>query len=335
MALRPLRSVGRNDAKAQGAGAAASARTAATLATSDRRAADVLRRLELDVTQRLDGILHGDYRGLVPGHGSEPGEAREYQAGDDVRRIDWSVTARMNSPHIRESVADRELETWIVADRSASLDFGTVTWEKRDLVLAASAGVGFLTSRGGNRIGGVVAGSDGVTTVPARQGRKHLLALLHQIQQAARADAAPSMDIGDMLRRAAAVSRRRSLVVVISDWLDDPETWRHPLAILGVRHEVLCIEVVDPRELELPKVGVLTLIDTESGRTREIDTNNKGLRDRYAAAAVDQRSAISMAIAGSGAHHLQLRTDTDWLMDLARHVSSNRRRQANTGGRTR
>ncbi|MBX7070524.1 MAG: DUF58 domain-containing protein [Microthrixaceae bacterium] len=298
----------------------------------DRRSADVLRRLEIDVNRRLDGILHGDHRGLVPGHGSEPGEAREYQAGDDVRRIDWNVTARMNDPHIRESVADRELETWIVADRSASLDFGTVTWEKRDLVLAAAAGVGFLTSRGGNRIGAIVSGSDGVVTVPARQGRKHLLSVLHQIQGATRADAAPPMDLAGILKRAASVSRRRSLVVVISDWLDEPESWRHALATLGVRHEVLCIEVVDPRELALPKVGVLTLIDTETGRTREIDTNNKGLRERYAAAAADQRAAIHLAIAGTGAHHLRLRTDSDWLLDLARHVASTKRRQANVGG---
>jgi uncharacterized protein (DUF58 family) len=298
----------------------------------DRRAADVLRRLELDVTRRLDGILHGDHRGLVPGHGSEPGEAREYQAGDDVRRIDWNVTARMSTPHIRESIADRELETWIVADRSASLDFGTVTWEKRDLVLAAAAGVGFLTSRGGNRIGAVISGSHGAVTVPARQGRKHLLSILHQIQGAPRADAAPAADLAATLKRAASVSRRRSLVVVISDWLEDPETWRHALATLSVRHEVLAVEVLDPRELDLPKMGVLTLIDTESGRTREIDTNNRGLRERYAAAAAEQRSDIRLAIAGSGAHHLQLRTDRDWLLDLARHVASTKRRQANVGG---
>lgn len=298
----------------------------------DRRAADVLRRLELDVTRRLDGILHGDHRGLVPGHGSEPGEAREYQAGDDVRRIDWNVTARMNAPHIRESIADRELETWIVADRSASLDFGTVTWEKRDLVLAAAAGVGFLTSRGGNRIGAVISGGDGAVTVPARQGRKHLLSILHQIQGAPRSDAAPEDDLAATLKRAASVSRRRSLVVVISDWLDDPEAWRHALATLSVRHEVLAVEVLDPRELDLPKMGILTLIDTETGRTREIDTNNRGLRERYAVAAAAQRSDIRLAIAGSGAHHLQLRTDTDWLLDLARHVASTKRRQANVGG---
>ena len=147
------------------------AATAPTGAPSDARAAEVLRRLEIDVTHRLDGILHGNFQGLVPGHGSEPGEAREYQPGDDVRRIDWNVTARTNHAHIRETIADRELETWIVADRSASLDFGTHTWEKRDLVLAASAGVGFLTARGGNRIGAVVSTDSGIATLKPGETR--------------------------------------------------------------------------------------------------------------------------------------------------------------------
>jgi len=295
------------------------------------RTAEVLRRLELDVTRRLDGILHGEHRGLVPGHGSEPGEAREYQPGDDVRRIDWNVTARQNHPHLRETVADRELEAWIVADRSASLDFGTAAVEKRDLVLAAAAGVGFLTAQGGNRIGAVVSGSEGLTTLPARQGRKHLLAALDRIANAARADARPANGLGAVLRHTASVARRRGLVVVISDFLDPPERWRHELATLVVRHEVLCIEVVDPRELELPAVGILQLVDPESGATIEVDTNRRSTRERYATAAAEQRRAIARAITGAGAAHLQLRTDRDWLLDLARHVTSRRRRTANVG----
>ena len=298
----------------------------------DAKLSAALRTLELTVKRKLDGVLQGNHLGLIPGPGSEPGESRLYQPGDDVRRMDWSVTARTTHPHVRQMIADRELETWLVIDMSASLDFGTTGCEKRDLVVAAAAAITYLNSGGGNRIGAIVSGSDGVVTVPARQGRKHLLSVLHQIQGATRADAAPPMDLAGILKRAASVSRRRSLVVVISDWLDEPESWRHALATLGVRHEVLCIEVVDPRELALPKVGVLTLIDTETGRTREIDTNNKGLRERYAAAAADQRAAIHLAIAGTGAHHLRLRTDSDWLLDLARHVASTKRRQANVGG---
>lgn len=298
--------------------------------------AAVLRRLELTITRRLDGILHGDHRGLVPGHGSEPGEARLYEPGDDVRRIDWNVTARTNQPHLRESIADRELEAWIVADRSASTEFGTTEVEKSDLALAAAAAVGFMNNRGGNRLGALVAGAGHAHVVPARQGRAHLLAVLKGIQEAGRGSSSGGADdelhfLGDALRRLGGVAKRRGFVVVISDFLDDLDSWRRPLAALGVRHEVLCIEVVDPRELELPAVGVLTLIDAETGRRREINTTSRSLRERYRTAAAEQRAGIASAIRGAGADHLQLRTDRDWLVDLARHVTGRRHRSAYSG----
>lgn len=294
------------------------------------RAQMVLRRLELDVTRRLDGILHGDYAGLVPGHGSEPGEARPYQPGDDVRRIDWSVTARTNELHTRETVADRELETWLAVDRSASLSFGTADLEKSDLILAAAAGVGFLTNRGGNRIGAVIAG-DQMRTVPARQGRSHLLALLAEIQRCGGTDRVATTPLAAVLKRTAAVAHRRGLVVALSDWLDEPSSWSHQLGVLAARHQVLAVEVVDPRELELPSAGILTVIDTETGAVRDIDTGSRRVRQRYAEAAEHQRREIAAAIASSGAEHLQLRTDRDWLGDLARYVMTRRRLRANVG----
>ncbi len=295
----------------------------------------VLRRLELDVNRRLDGILHGDHRGLVPGHGSEPGEARPYQAGDDVRRIDWNVTARTNSLHLRETIADRELECWLFVDRSASLAFGSTDRQKADVVLAAAAGVGILTSRGGNRIGGLIVGTHGATVVPARQGRAHLLALLAAISHASGTDGPSSLSLGDSLDRLAGMTRRRGLVVVLSDFLDEPERWRHQLGALSHRHQVMCVEVVDPRELELPDSGTLTVIDTETGRVREVDTRSRKVRDRYAAAASEQRRAIGAAIRGASAEHLVLRTDQDWILTLARFVVGRRRRMANvaTGAR--
>src|SRR6185437_12379410 len=140
-----------------------------------------LRKLELTVRRKLDGVLHGDHLGLLPGPGSEPGESRLYQPGDDVRRMDWSVTARTTHPHIRQTVADRELETWLVADLSASLDFGTAECEKRDLVVAAAAAVAHLTQGGGNRIGAIIATGAGITRVPARGGRPAIQHLLREI----------------------------------------------------------------------------------------------------------------------------------------------------------
>jgi uncharacterized protein (DUF58 family) len=287
--------------------------------------ADVLRRLELAVNRRLDGILQGDYRGLVPGHGSELGETREYQPGDDVRRIDWNVTARTQSPHVRETIADRELETWVLADVTASLGFGTADCEKRDLAVAAVATVGFLTAKSGNRIGAVTMDGDGLSTVPARSGRVNLQALLYQVLHAALADTPGTADLASALRRLGASTQRRGLAVVVSDFLDRSE-WERPLRALGARHEVLAVEVVDPRELELPDIGLVDLRDPETGARFEVQTASPSLRARYAERAAAQRADIARRIRAAGADHLVLRTDRDWLLDIVRFVAFRRER---------
>ena len=289
-------------------------------------AAEILRRLEISVTRRLDGLLQGDHRGLTPGHGSEPGEIRAYQPGDDVRRIDWNVTARLGDTHVRDSIADRELETWLLIDASASLAFGTATCEKRDLALAAAAATGFLTARTGNRVGGMTIGPDGASVpIPARGGRVHLQSLLRQFLTVLDAPEPGRTDLTTGLRRLAGTANRRGLVVVISDFLD-PGPWDAALRSLALRHDVLCVEVVDPIELALPDVGMLVLHDTVTGREIEVPTGNEKFRERYAAAAADQRDAIARRIRTTGADHLVLRTDRDWLLDLARFVSGRRDR---------
>ncbi|RBQ19960.1 DUF58 domain-containing protein [Spongiactinospora rosea] len=289
-----------------------------------------LRRLELTVTRRLDGLLQGDHLGLVPGPGSEAAEARPYLVGDDVRRMDWNVTARVAEPHVRDLIADRELETWVLLDASASMDFGTGDMEKRDLALAAVAAVGFLTERAGNRIGAHIlhggGSAGGARVVPARGGRAHLMALLHAISALPRAvPGERGRPLGGHAERLAAMLRRRGLVVVVSDFLDDPGTWERPLRRLAARHQLLAVEVIDPRELTLPDVGVLTLVDPETGRRREVSTASARLRERYAAAAAAQRGAVEAALRRTGAAHLRLRTDRDWVMDLIRHVVAQRR----------
>jgi uncharacterized protein (DUF58 family) len=293
----------------------------------DRHAA--LRAIELEVLRRLDGILQGDYLGFIPGHGSELSEARIYEAGDDVRRIDWNLTARTNEPHVRDAVADRELETTIVVDLSGSMAFGTALHEKRDLAVAAAGAVGLLASRGGNRIGAILLEGDGITRFPARGGRRHLQGILLRILESDR-DHGPS-DLGSGLRRADRVARRRGLIVVISDFLDRGE-WDKPLAVLSRRHDVLCFEVVDPRELELPDVGSLTLVDAETGRRRWANTRSAALRRRFSAAATAQRVDIGRRIRAAGAGHVVLRTDRDWVADLVRQIAG-RRRGSTTGRR--
>ena len=295
------------------------------------RADAVLRRLELLVTRRLDGLLQGDFQGLVPGAGSEAGDGRVYRPGDDVRRMDWNLTARTTVPHVRQTIVDRELETWLLLDGSASLDFGTADCEKRDLALYAAAAVGFLTARQGNRLGTMLATPTGTVTRPPRSGRAPLLARLHELAAYRAADAteesAPPADLAaamDALRR---VARRRGLVVVVSDFLE-PRDWERPFRALASLHDVLAVEVVDPRELELPPVGLLMLVDPETGRRVEVQTRSAKLRARFAAAAANQRSAIAGAIRRAGVDHVQLRTDRDWLSDIVRYVVARRRRRA-------
>ncbi|HET8681111.1 MAG TPA: DUF58 domain-containing protein [Micromonosporaceae bacterium] len=296
------------------------------------RAELVLGRLQLLITRKLDGLLQGDYLGLLPGPGSEPGESREYRPGDDVRRMDWPVTARTTVAHVRQTVADRELETWLAVDLSASLDFGTARYLKRDLAVAGAAAVAHLTVRGGNRVGAVVGTGGGRTVrLPARPGRKDAQGLLRAI--AATPVHPGRADLGalvDMLNRP---PRRRGLAVVISDFLAPPGQWERPVRKLGVRHDLLAIEVVDPRELELPDVGVIELVDPETGQAHEVHTGDRRLRARYAAAATAQRTAIAQALRGAGAAHLRLRTDTDWLLDIVRFVAA--QRHARTRGTTR
>ena len=289
---------------------------------TDRREAvsNVLRRLELDITMRLDGLLQGDYRGLVPGHGSEPGETRRYEPGDDVRRIDWNVSARMLDTYIRQTIADRELETVVAIDLTPSLDFGTADSEKRDLAVAATAAVGFLTLRIGNRFGAELIRPDGVESVPARQGRDHVLHVVEQVLTAPRVEGA-STSLAEGIARLRGPHRRRGLRVVVSDFLDESD-WAEELRRVAVRNQMMAIEVVDPRELELPNVGSLAVIDPETGRRREIHTGSRKVRERYAEAAREQRDEIARTLRESRTRHLQLSTDRDWLYDVVRFVAT-------------
>jgi uncharacterized protein (DUF58 family) len=282
-----------------------------------------LNTLELTVRRRLDGLLQGNHLGLVPGPGTEPGDARPYYPGDDVRRMDWSVTARTTEPHIRQTVADRELETWLVADLSASLDFGTVGCEKRDLVVAAAAAIGHLTRRGGNRIGAVVASGSKLSRIPARGGRPHLEHLLRTLANKPRAVPGDRGDLRTALEQLRRPPRRRGLAVVISDFIG-PVDWERPLRGLSARHDLLAVEVLDPRDLELPAVGLVTLFDPETGRSKEVSTS-VALRAAFAKASAEHRAQVAAGLRGAGAAHLVLRTDGDWIADVLRFIVGRKR----------
>ncbi len=283
-----------------------------------------LRLLELDVRRKLDGLLQGNHLGLVPGPGSEPGEARVYQPGDDVRRMDWAVTARTTEPHIRETIADRELETWLVVDLSPSLDFGTAACEKRDLAVAAVAAVAHLTGGGGNRIGAVIATGERTVRLPARGGLAYARGLVRTVAETPRAPEGTRGDLAEAVEQLRRPPRRRGLAVVISDFLG-PTTWQRPLRALSARHDLVAIELVDPRDIELPDVGTVVLADPETGKQREVHASAL-LRKEFGAAAAEHRAEVAAAIRRAGGGHLVLRTDSDWIADTVRFVVARKRR---------
>ncbi|MGW2381807.1 DUF58 domain-containing protein [Streptomyces sp. NPDC001658] len=283
-----------------------------------------LKHLELLFTRHPDGFLQGDHSALLPGPGGELAETRPYVIGDDVRRMDWNATARTTVPHVRLTLADRELTTWIVLDASASMDFGTARMEKRDLAVGAAASVAFLTERAGNRLGAQITGPHGIRRIPPRSGRQHLLTILRAALDRPRVDpGSAESSLADALR-ALRVLPGRGLVAVVSDFLESG--WEQPLRNVARRHQVLAVETVDPREMELPAVGLLTVVDPETGRRRDIPTHTRKVRERYAEAALEQRALIKRSIHRAGAAHLRLRTDRDWVRDVVRYVEDQRRR---------
>ncbi len=295
----------------------------------DPKLAAALRTLELTVRHRLDGLLQGNHLGLVPGPGSEPGDARVYQPGDDVRQMDWSVTARTTEPHIRQSVADRELETWVVLDLSPSLDFGTAACEKRDLAVAAVSAIAHLTSGGGNRIGAIVSTGAHTTRIPARGGAVHSQTMLRTIATTPRAPDGTRGDLTEAMELLRRPPRRRGMAVVVSDFLGEI-TWERSLRGLSARHDLLAVEVLDPRDLELPDVGRVVLSDPESTRVREVSTTAR-LRKEFSAAAHAHREDVNAALRRCGAPRLSLRTDSDWIADIVRFVAARKRGWSGAG----
>ncbi|HZT14308.1 MAG TPA: DUF58 domain-containing protein [Gaiellaceae bacterium] len=271
-----------------------------------------LRSLELIVGRRVDGLLAGDYRSAFAGIGSELWQVRPYEAGDDVRRIEWNVTARTGETHVRVELAERVLVTWLVLDTSASMAFGTADRRKADVAEGVAVAVGYAATRRGNRLGTVVFGDQPAFERP-RQGRVALLETLRLLRELAATGAGSLREALELTDR---VARQRALVVLVSDFRG-PLDWQAPLLRLAGRHQVLAIEVRDPREQELADVGELRLVDPETGRQLRVDTHDADLRRRFAAAAEEERRALVALLASAGVQHVALSTDGDWLRPLA------------------
>ena len=296
-------------------------------ATVAQAPAAVIKGLDLTVRRRIDSLVAGEHRSPSLGHGTEIAQVRPYQVGDDVRQIDWAVTARTGDPHVRVHVAERTLATWLLLDISASMRFGTADRRKADVAEGASLAVGHLATRQGNRLGVMTFGARESRVVPPLQGRQGLLRLLLTLRAEHEPDGAGPTDLADAMLRAGRLARARGLVVVVSDFRG-PREWRTSLLRLLNRHHVIAIEVRDPREQELPAVGDLWLVDPETGSQLRIDTNRRKTRERFAAAAAAEREELARELRRTGAEHIVLSTAGDWLRELARHLNrANARRR--------
>ena len=276
----------------------------------------LLRALEVSIGRRMEGLLAGDFRSTLLGDGTELAQVRPYVPGDDVRRIDWNVTARTDVTHVRVHLAERVLVTWLVLDTSASMEFGTADRRKADVAEGVAIAVGHVATRRGNRLGLVTFGDADPRSLPPQQGRIGLIGLLSALRREGEEGRIGATSLGEALRRTGALARQRSVVIVVSDFRG-PLDWRRPLLELAGRHDVIAIEIRDPREQELPNAGVLWLVDPETGRQVRADTRSDRLRSRFAAAADAERAELARMLAAAGARHVVLSTSGDWLRSLA------------------
>lgn len=290
----------------------------------------VLRRLEWRIIRRLDGRLQGDYRTVFRGTGVDVVDLREYQPGDDMRRIDWNVTARTDTPHVREYTEDRELTAWLLLDRSPSMGFGPVERRKHVVLTELAATVAQLLSRGGNRIGAVLFDTVVEEVVSPGSGRNQVLRILSRLMQVP-AENGKTADrqttaLAVPLRAALGIARRRSLIVIISDFITEPG-WEQALGQLAHRHDVVAIQVVDRREFELPAVGMIYVEDAETGEQIFVDSNDPAFQRRLRAAADERQSALVASARTAGIDLFTVTTDEDLVRSLARIAELRRRRR--------
>ena len=284
----------------------------------------LLRALDVAIGRRIEGILAGDYRASLQGDGTELAQLRPYSPGDDVRQIDWNVTARTGEPHVRVHLAERVLSSWLVLDTSPSMAFGTADRRKADVAEGVAIAVGHLATRRGNRLGLVTFGDAQPRSLPPRQGRAGLIGLLSALRDEPASSRVGETSLGEAATRTAALARQPSLVVIVSDFRV-PLDWRKSLLELAGRHDVVAVEIRDPREQELPNAGELWLVDPETGRQLRVDTRSPKLRARFAHAAAEERGRLAGLLASLGVRHIVLSTSGDWLRPLADHLRRRRR----------
>ncbi len=285
----------------------------------------VLHRLEWQVLRRLDGRLHGEHRSAFRGSGVDILDVRDYEPGDDVRHIDWNVTARMDAPYVRQFLEDREITAWLLLDRSPSMSFGPIERPK-SLVLTELAGsIAALLARGGNRVGAVLYDNQIETTLVPRSGRNQVLTITRSLLKPVQPRGTVTA-LADLLENALGMIRRRSLIVLVSDFISEPG-WERPLLQLTERNEVVAIRLVDPSEFALPDAGMIVVEDAESGEQLLIDSSDPEFRRRLRAAGDEREASLRAATARAGVVLHDVSTDEDLVTALVRIVESRRQRR--------
>lgn len=277
----------------------------------------ILLRLDWNVIRRLDGLLQGDYRSLFYGFGVDFADLREYQPEDDIRYIDWNVTARMNTPYVRQYHEDREITAWFLLDMSPSVDFGVKDNEKRTMLIEFTSVLARLLTRHGNRVGAMMFGSRIQHTVPARGGRVQVLRLINDMLKQPRLPQSTRTDLKSFFTGALHSIKRRSLVFVISDFMSDAE-WERPLSMLSQKHEVIAIRLSDPRELELPDVGMVVMEDAETGEQLFVDTHDAKFHKRFVEAVEQREQGLRAAFKRTGVDVMSLSTQDDLVKQIVR-----------------
>jgi uncharacterized protein (DUF58 family) len=280
----------------------------------------ILLRLDWQVVRRLDGLLQGDYRSLFYGYGVDFADLREYQPEDDIRYIDWNVTARLDSPYVRQYKEDREITAWFLLDLSPSVDFGSGQSLKRTMLIDFVTTLARLLTRHGNRVGALFYGSRIERTIPARGGRIQVLRLVNDLLRQPRLPRAPFTDLAPLLYGALNGIKKRSLIFIISDFISLPG-WEKPMNLLNQRHEVLAVRLWDPREVELPDIGLMVMEDAETGEQLYVDTHDRGFRARFEQAARQRNNALNEAFKRAGVDMLPLSTEDDLVRAIIRFAS--------------
>ena len=284
----------------------------------------ILQRVEWTVLRRLDGLLHGDYRTLFRGYGLDLADLREYQYGDDVRHIDWNVTARLQAPYVREYHEDREITAWFLLDLSQSVNFGSQLVRKRAVSTDFVALLARVLTRRGNRVGALYYGERVDGMIPARGGRRQVLNILHAMQSQQETPSSSGTNLGELLRAAELAMRRRSLVFVVSDFISAPG-WGEVLGRLAQRHEIIAVRLHDPLEANLPDLGLVVVQDAETGEQLYVDTNDRGFRRRFAEGAKRREAELRGAFRDAGVDAIELSTEDDLVETVLRFSDMKRR----------